>query len=327
MLSFKAVLTLFRISNLPTVWSNVLLFFFITLAMHNNNIARFSEYAILLFLLLFFSSIAYVLGMVWNDIFDFQWDQKNKNNRPLVQGVINLKLTQIIATFLLVFFLSSCFIFLNFSYVLLSLSLLVNILLYNLLHKKKNLGVLSPLFMASSRVHLYLLSIAIFQKNNFLSFIAKETLVSVALLFSYIQILTLFAKQEYRYLQDKKATKKKSQIVFFLLLGLPLFLLIDLLMTFINSNQSLGYFLLPKQIVYFLLTLGFYFIWIFLQKRKARQGKIGLAVGHLIAAIPILDSLLFFYFIPSTSYSWLWGGILFLMFPLTLWGQRYVSGT
>ena len=335
MTKFKTILTVFRISNFPTVWSNVLLFFFIA---NEKNILKtvpsdVSEGAMpyhlpyhlpyhSLLLLLFFTSVVYVLGMVWNDIFDFNWDKKNKLERPLVSGEMDLKTARLIANILLLIFASSLFFFFSIPYLFLSISLVISILLYNLLHKKTNLGTL---FMAISRMHLYLISFSIFAETFSFS---KELVISAIFLSSYIFLLTSFAKKEYA--DFKKESGTKFHIVFLLLIGLPLFLIIDFLLSWVSDSVSLFHFWEQKNVVSLAGiggVLGFYFVWIFLQKRNSSHGKISVAVANLIAGISLLDSLLFFYFAPSTSYGWVCGVVLFLMFPLTLWGQRYIKGT
>jgi 4-hydroxybenzoate polyprenyltransferase len=88
---------LLRASNLPTVWTNVLVGVLLALpastAMGNTSV---------LALLLVAGSAAYLGGMVLNDLSDLQWDRSNNTSRPLVKGAITPRAAAICMATLLI---------------------------------------------------------------------------------------------------------------------------------------------------------------------------------------------------------------------------------
>jgi len=103
---FRALLATGRVANLPTVWSNVLVAFYLALSLDFSPLDFFPEYAQNFnYWLLFFGCLAgsclYVGGCMLGDYRDIQFDRENRPSRPLVTGVLSPGVIAITAASLL----------------------------------------------------------------------------------------------------------------------------------------------------------------------------------------------------------------------------------
>ena len=87
----KSVLALCRVSNLPTVWMNVIAASLLVSYAHQQPVA----WLVVLILALAMSAF-YCAGMSLNDLCDYQWDKQHQTYRPLVEGKITLTQARII---------------------------------------------------------------------------------------------------------------------------------------------------------------------------------------------------------------------------------------
>src|SRR5688572_33059243 len=76
--SFRTLLVLGRVSNLPTVWSNCLAGWWLA---GGGNLVKFP-------LLVFGVTLLYVGGMYLNDAFDADFDRQHRKERPIPSGAI-----------------------------------------------------------------------------------------------------------------------------------------------------------------------------------------------------------------------------------------------
>ncbi len=76
-MKLTTALKLGRVSNMPTVWSNVLTGLAFTGTAGNPTLLLMAIISI---------SLIYLAGMFLNDAFDARWDQQHKQNRPIVHG-------------------------------------------------------------------------------------------------------------------------------------------------------------------------------------------------------------------------------------------------
>lgn len=131
-MKIKPLLALCRISNLPTVWMNVLT------AMVLIQQARPDAIEWHWFPLLALSlSAFYCGGMVLNDLCDYQWDKLHQPYRPLVTGSVSVKAAVLIAC--LLFFLGFVIVALapfKQAGLLAALGLFITIAVYDVFHKK-----------------------------------------------------------------------------------------------------------------------------------------------------------------------------------------------
>lgn len=96
----KAWLHLARLSNLPTVWTNVGAGMAIaTMLSHERSYASHGWLIVLLMMLA--ASCLYVGGMVLNDVFDIAIDRAERPNRPLPSGTVSVSTARTVGFLLL----------------------------------------------------------------------------------------------------------------------------------------------------------------------------------------------------------------------------------
>ncbi len=150
--SIKTLLTLCRVSNLPTVWMNVLCAALLSNALTPQTFG-FAPVALVMLAL----SCFYMGGMGLNDIFDRHWDAQRQPYRPIPSGRISARR----ATTLTLGLFTAGIVFLALAPrpvgVLVGLGLLGVIFLYDWLHKRHWSTVF---LMASARLGVYLVAAA-----------------------------------------------------------------------------------------------------------------------------------------------------------------------
>jgi len=90
-------LTLGRVSNLPTVWANVLAGFALAAT------PEASLQGAVVFMAMLALTAAYLGGMLLNDVCDINFDKKHKPTRPIANGDVSLGTVRIVAILLLSF--------------------------------------------------------------------------------------------------------------------------------------------------------------------------------------------------------------------------------
>ena len=181
-MSVSTALKLGRVSNLPTVWTNVLA----GLALVG---AQFSVLVVLWLGLA--ASLLYVSGMYLNDAFDHRWDAQNRSERPIPAGEVSAR-TVFIAGFGMMAF---ALLFLLFGSDLrrpfvAGLVLAGLILLYDVSHKK---NPAAPLVMGLCRVAVYVMAASVVPPPFTISLYLGS-----AFLFFYLVTLSMIARQEAR---------------------------------------------------------------------------------------------------------------------------------
>jgi len=139
-----------RVSNLPTVWSNVLA----GSALANAEINQFS-----LLIVLVSMSLVYTAGMFFNDVFDQDYDRQFRSDRPIPANDISSSVVMFLAISMMI--LALLLLSLNISvsivepwYPVLSCVLLCGlVLLYDWRHKQNPFG---PLIMGLCRGMVYI---------------------------------------------------------------------------------------------------------------------------------------------------------------------------
>ncbi len=187
--SINTWLKLGRVSNLPTVWANVL----VGIALASS--ATVSVTSSFVLLTLFGISLAYIAGMFLNDVFDAEFDKQHRNDRPIAQGDIRIQTVATVAVILLM----ACVASIGFATQLAGqsvvqalcalLALLGCIVLYNAWHKN---NPLSPVIMGACRALVYVTAALV--ANVVLSL---DVLMVAGILWLYVIGLTYTAKQEH----------------------------------------------------------------------------------------------------------------------------------
>ena len=91
--NFKNYLLLIRLPNLFTLPSNILLGFVLV-----TTFTLTITSAVQILILIAISTLLYCVGLVLNDLFDYEIDKKERPNRPLASGKISRKIAIIIVT-------------------------------------------------------------------------------------------------------------------------------------------------------------------------------------------------------------------------------------
>ena len=182
------LLRLGRVSNLPTVWSNVLAGVMVVSCVFERPISLAHSAWLMLVLSLFYCG-----GMVLNDAFDREIDARERPGRPIPSGQISVQ-----AVFAIGFGLEALGIALLSRYgmaaMLTGTALACTILLYNVWHKG---NTFSPLIMGVCRTLVYWVAAA-----STMAYLAGFFVLPLALLiagcamWAHVVGLTYAAKQE-----------------------------------------------------------------------------------------------------------------------------------
>ena len=179
---FNAIMTLGRVSNLPSVWSNCLAAWVLSGGQLSSSI----EIEKFIWLNLG-ATFLYLGGMFLNDAFDIEFDNVHRIERPIPSRLISLKSVYVLGGFLMIIGLS-CVVWINTAAAIFSLFLAFSIFWYDIIHKKITW---SPVIMGLCRFALYLLSGSIA-----LGEINISVVLGGGMLFGYIVGLSNIARKE-----------------------------------------------------------------------------------------------------------------------------------
>lgn len=189
MSQMKTWMTVGRVSNLPTVWTNTLA----AALLASSAGALAPPSSLVWILLLAMLSLLYLAGMLLNDLLDADWDQQHHNPRPITLGLVSRRQVRL-ATWLALLLAAAAALGLSRlieqpHWLLASVTLLVGCILgYNLLHKKYAHSVW---LMGACRSALYLTAAAS------LAMPTQPIWLCALLLGVYISGLTYLARQEH----------------------------------------------------------------------------------------------------------------------------------
>jgi len=141
--NFKNYLLLIRLPNLFTLPSNILLGFILVSAFTLTITS-----AIQALVLVTISTLLYCVGLVLNDLFDYEIDKEERPNRPLASGKISRKIATIIA---IIFTAIALILSLLVSVTTFSISLLLLVIIFGYDKYLKNTNV-GPFTIAAARV-------------------------------------------------------------------------------------------------------------------------------------------------------------------------------
>ena len=297
-MNIRTHLALGRVSNLPTIWTNVL-------AAGALAGAAFPSPGWLPVLMAM--SLFYIAGMYYNDACDAEHDKQHQPHRPIAAGLINRGTVEAYACayaivgFLLIYTARMSAPLAQQSASmgwLLSVScLLLLIVLYNQHHKS---NPLSPLLMAACRA-MVLISVSL----TLTAMLPKALLLAVLSGLCWVIGLTYFAKHE------KSISASTTLLDKWPLAMLAIPVVVGLLLSLSNALILIPLFILIPVVAfaYARITRGM----------PAEKGQ---AIAIMIAAICLVDGLFL---------TWMWdlsGAMVSLTaFALTLLLQRWVSGT
>lgn len=294
-MKLKTLLELGRVSNLPTVFSNVLAATAASQMMADVPLP-------MLFSLFLSMALFYLAGMFLNDAYDAEFDRAHDIPRPIVLGKISRSAVFTygfsLMTLALLGVLGVAFMAgdrPSLAVIVSGILLAGAILIYDMYHKQ---NPFSPFIMALCRALIYILTG--FAVSSHLS--SDLFMICIAIVI-YLSILTKIAKNEHL------GKSGVSSRFWYLALLLPLFLYF--------GNQNWDPSAAIPFLLFYLFWLGFA-LWPLFQAKKA----IGKTVVRLIAGICILDAIV----IAGTGAP-VFALISMGLFTATLYLQRYAAGT
>lgn len=322
----RALLELCRISNLPTVWTNVIAAWVIA----SGGVNWRPE----LLWLLIGASLVYSAGMILNDTFDAAWDREKRPERPIPSGRIGLGtawaigIVGLVAGYAVMVFLGGA------GWGITGL-LLAAIVLYDAYHKPWSGSVV---IMGLCRTLLYLTAAQPGIRAGFLVACEKAghlfidpdvftpcrwVLEAGFVLGIYVVALTLVARTE-----AKKTSSHKQRRWLKVLLMVPLGWAVarNFLPAFgeFGTPASPGLTTHPFTIaVVSLVSAAVFAFWTIQALTEMRKGgaSIGDAVGLLLAGIPLVDAILI------TPHAPLLAVAFCFLPPLLRYWQRWVAAT
>ncbi len=287
----RTLLFLGRVSNLPTIWTNVTVGWFLSGGSWNPEFGW----------ILLGMSLLYIAGMTLNDAFDAAWDRENAQDRPIPAGRVNESTVwifgsiQMIAGAAVLFFLTTAHpLFLGL--------LVFFVLLYNLLHKK---WAGSVLLMGLCRAMVYLgAASAVVSQTTDISASPVVYLVAGGVLL-YIAGITLAARSEH--LDSSSGPGFLNRILLMIPILFPLF----------GSRNQPGSLLTTS-----LIVAGVLSIWAWLViTRTAFQKKVPLGIAYSIAGIALFDAAV------VAFADWPAAVFAMVCFILTLTAQKWIPAT
>ncbi len=305
----RALLELCRISNLPTVWTNVIAAWVIA--------GGGWHWHPHLAWLLVGASLMYSAGMILNDTWDVAWDREKRPERPIPSGRISLKAAWAIGIGGLLG-----------GYALMVLAggagwgitaaLMAAIVLYDVYHKP---WAGSVVVMGACRALLYAVPILPAQNaatglwphtphGNDLSSVVFVAGITLGV---YVVALTLIARAE-----GKGSMGQNHRNSLTALLMLPAaWAGVLAILTVIQPHLRLASLLAIGA------PLAFFIAWTLNALRQMRKGgpSIGQAVGLLLAGIPLVDAINISLAEPATALAFC------LLPPLLRYWQRWVAAT
>lgn len=279
---FRDHLSLARISNSPTVVSNVLAGTALATALTFNGTVVLVAIAMVLF---------YTAGMYLNDLFDLEWDRTRNPDRPLPSGSVAVR--EALAAIVGFFAVGLVLLAFTTGWALASGVVLIGVIVaYDRWHKD---NPLSPLFMAATRILVYVTAFLAFSTE-----LTWEPGVWCLLLLLYIAGLTSIAKTEH----GTGATRYWPVIA----------LLLPVVFALVQQQTVVMVGLVLLLIGWVLYACSFVL--------PGPRRSIGGAIGRLIAGIALVDALV----LESVGSD---GGVLIALFAFaaTFVFQRYIKGT
>ena len=290
-MKLSVALKLGRVSNLPTVWSNVLT---------GMALAGAATADCRLLLLVASLSLFYVGGMFLNDAFDHAFDARARPERPIPSGQVSATQVHAIGFGMMAVGIA-LLTWVGYGYepltqwrpVTAGLALAAAIVFYNWHHKN---NPLSPLVMGLCRMLVYLTAALAVT-----AVIPQQVIVAAVVLLCYLIGLTYAAKKEH--------LGRLENIWPLAFLAVPVIY---------------GIYLAPAQpaVVLPLLLMtawAFYALWLL---RRRKPGDVPRAVVSLIAGISLLDAMLL-----TGSGHVMFACLAAVAFVITLALQRWISGT
>lgn len=298
MRKLKALAQLGRVSNLPTVWSNVLTGWVIGLYSTQQKIDWHTICSPEFWFLILGTSLIYWGGMALNDVVDVKWDRKHGKKRPITEGAISETSALMLTWFSLMAGAGIANEFGN-SHGIWITNLITSIILYNWLHKK---WAGSALLMGSCRIWLVVSAASAVSGAAGISILVWLYGVLLGL---YVLGITLFARAE----DGGDSRWGKVSKIFFLA---------PILYGFLYTISGKSFDSLNIAVYILISGLSLYWISSAFSSNKTNMGKV---MGRLLSGIVLVDALVVSLFSPILAI------LVVLFIPILVLWQRYVSAS
>lgn len=181
----KSVLALCRVSNLPTIWMNVIAASVLVASAHQQPVAW-----LVVAILALSMSAFYCAGMSLNDVCDYSWDKQHQPYRPIVEGKVSLAQAKLVTLVLFAVGFALLCLAPSLAGLLYSLALFAVIYAYNVFHKQHSSSVF---LMAGARALVFVVT-----AQALVGELTFWVLVAACLQFLYTLSLTLVGRHESR---------------------------------------------------------------------------------------------------------------------------------
>lgn len=309
---FHNWLSLARISNLSTVWTNLLVgsvLGWIIRALNDIKSPQpsFTQTLVEAWPLLPGVSLLYIAGMILNDLCDVKIDRDERPERPLPSGRIRTR-TAMTVTVILIVIGAGLIAWGGWLAAVLGLALLGSIIGYDLIHKRT---VWAVLLMGLCRMWVYLLPVVWVAGPDTFSptlVIAWPVVLAMGL---YTVLITVIARGE---ASQRPWQKRGSHLLSWAMLVIPIGL----------SGLYLIWIVSPVYPILVGVLLIVVMAWLVraIALLRGKPAKIGPAVETYLAGFCLVDALLLAIF--ELPYA---AGLAIVLFFLTLLGHRFIKGT
>lgn len=289
--TLRTILVLGRVSNLPTVWTNVLVGWFLAGGAWDGELGW----------LLFGMSLIYVAGMTLNDAFDAKWDREHAPDRPIPRGEISELIVWTVGALQLV---AGVEILLGLTTIdtLLAALLVLAVLLYNWLHKYHAASVL---LMGACRALVYLGAASAVAAHTEALLVPPLVYLIAGGVVLYIAGLTLAARSEH--LASPGGLPVLPRLLLMLPVLFPLFSF-----HYVPSNP----------VTYAFAGVGVMGVWSWLLvTRNTLREKLPRGIAWAIAGIAFFDAA------TVVFADWRAAVLCLVFFVLTLGAQRVIPAT
>jgi 4-hydroxybenzoate polyprenyltransferase len=288
----RSILVLGRVSNLPTVWTNVMVGWLVG--------GGIIEWEVLWLML--GASLIYLAGMTLNDACDVKWDHQHAPERPIPSGAISLAFTWLIGGLEMAGGIA-LLLWKSHPNILVLAGLVGAVILYDLIHKHWKGAVL---VMGLCRALVYLLAWGAARAEMQLHSPSPLVYLLGGGVLLYIAGITLAARSERSQFAGGLETLPR------LLLLLPISF--PFLVQYCEQTFDIS-------IPYLLLGMLLNSFWIVFFRSLLASGKVMTGIGHAIAGLALYDASV------AVLLDWQAGVFCLICFGLTLVAQRLIPAT